>query len=103
MLQGKMKASMEADGVAPASAMSADHQAEFDRLKKMPAATFDAEYVKAVDMDHHMAEAAFDAELARTVDPDFKKVVSGGKKMVEEDTKLADKLAAKMGISVSDM
>jgi putative membrane protein len=103
MLESKMKPFAEADGVMPANAMNADHQAEFDRLKKMQGPAFDVEYIKAMDMDHHKAEAAFDMELQRTDDPDFKKAVTSGKKVVAEHTMMADKLAGKMGISVSDM
>jgi len=100
MLELNMKPFADKNGVMPVTALGPEHQAEYDKLKGLSGADFDKEYIRSMDMDHHMALAAFDTELEATQDPDLKKTVLNGKKVITAHTKMADKLATKLGVSI---
>jgi len=56
-----------------------------------------------MDMDHHMALAAFDTVIQNTEDSELKRVAVSGRKVVEEHTKMVDKMLAKIGQPIGSL
>ena len=97
MLELKMKPFAEKAGVAPATELTAEHQAVYDKLNGLSGADFDKAYVEAMDKDHHEDLTKFKTEASTTKDPDLKKTVAQGTKVVAMHTKMADGMSRKMG------
>lgn len=102
-LEAKMKPYADAWGLTPASSLDSDHQAVYDKLNGLSGADFDKEYMMAMDMDHGKALDMFKSEESSTTDAKFKKSVAGGEKVVAEHKMMADKLAPKVGATMSGM
>jgi len=103
MLEDNLKIFFEQDSVTPAATLNADHQAEYAKLKGLKGADFDNEYIRSMDMDHHMALAAFDTVIQNTEDSELKRVAVSGRKVVEEHTKMVDKMLAKIGQPIGSL
>ena len=92
----KMQPFASAWALTPPTALDADHQAEYDKLKTLSGADFDKEYMAAMDKDHHLALDLFTAEASSTTDAKFKAAVLQGKSVVSAHTHMADSMVAKM-------
>lgn len=84
-------------GVAPVTSLDAEHQQLYDQLNQLSGSQFDHTYMMDMDKDHHMAETLFQNELSSTQDAAMKPTVKKGDKVIEEHTRMADKLVKEMG------
>ncbi len=102
-LESNLKIFFDQDSVTPAATLNADHQAEYAKLKGLKGTDFDNEYIRSMDMDHHMALAAFDTVIQNTEDSELKRVAVSGRKVVEEHTKMVDKMSEKISSPIGSL
>lgn len=80
-------------GVMMPKKLSKEAQAEYDKLNAMSGDGFDKEYVAYMVKDHHQDLREFRIESSSASDPALKAAVEKGVKVIEEHTKMVEKLA----------
>ena len=98
-----MKPVADKMGVAPATALDAQHQQLYDQLNQLSGADFDKQYMSDMDTDHHKTLDAFKTEESTTQDKQLKPIVKKGEKVVAQHTAMADKMSTAMGGSKTGM
>jgi putative membrane protein len=99
-LEAKMKPFADKYGVTPATMPNATHQAEVDKLSSLSGKAFDKEYIASMEKDHRAALILFDDERTTSKDKDLQSAADGAYTTVTMHIKMADKVAAKLGVAV---
>jgi putative membrane protein len=100
-LNNSLKPFADKDGVPPPSGLSADDQAEMDKLNGLSGADFDKEYVAYMMKDHKHDQMAFKEEVSSTQDPKLKMAVEHGLKVVDQHLAMIDRIGASMGVQAA--
>ena len=98
-LNNDMKPIAESMGVSLPTSLSKKDQAEYDKLDGMSGAAFDKEYLSYMRKDHHKDSRDFHQEASTTQNATLKEAVTKGEKVIQEHTKMVDRLAATKGAS----
>ena len=96
-LETQMKPFADQMGVAPATALTPEHQQLLDQLQALSGPDFDKQYMSDMDTSHHATLDAFNTELSTTQDAQLKPTVKKGQKVVAQHTQMADKLSQRLG------
>ena len=100
-LNNNLKPFADKDGVPPPSGLSADDQAELDKLNGLSGADFDKEYVAYMMKDHKHDQEAFQQEISSTQDAQLKAAVQHGLKVVDQHLAMVDKMGSSMGVQAA--
>ncbi len=97
-LNNDLKPFADKDGVPPPAGLSADDQAEMDKLNGLSGKDFDREYVAYMLKDHMHDQMAFKEEIASTQDPALKHAAEHGLKVIDQHLSIIKGIAAKMNV-----
>lgn len=103
MLNERMSPVAQAMGISAPTALDSEHQQLYDQMKGLSGAAFDKQYMSAMVTDHHKALELFKSEESTSQDKPMKPTVKEGERVIAEHTKMADKLASKLGATTTGM
>jgi putative membrane protein len=102
-LNNELKPFADKDGVPPPTGLSAEDQAELDKLNGLSGAEFDKEYVAYMEKDHRHDQQAFQQEISSTQDTQLKMAVEHGLKVVDQHLAIITKIGARMGVQAASL
>jgi len=102
-LNNELKPFADKDGVPPPTGLSAEDQAELDKLNGLSGAEFDKEYVAYMEKDHRHDQQAFQQEISSTQDTQLKMAVEHGLKVVDQHLAIITKMGEKMGVQAASL